>query len=78
MFCILLQKNILCQRMLHSLRFFTFFAKECCILYVLFHSLEKNGKEQNCYGFVCVNNRDIIFIHIVIIFNPCMCSLENL
>ena len=33
-----------------------------------------------CYGFgfVCVNNRDIIFIHLVKIFNPCMCSLENL
>ena len=28
-------------------RSFPFFAKECCILYVLFRSVEKNGKEWN-------------------------------
>ena len=37
-------------RSLHSLRFlhsFPFFAKEQCVLCVLFRSLEKNGKERN-------------------------------
>ena len=38
---------VLCKRTLHSLRSLTFFAKECCVLYALFHSLEKKGKERN-------------------------------
>ena len=43
-----------CSNVLRSLqknemfsRSFTFFEKECCILCVLFRSLEKNGKERN-------------------------------
>ena len=57
-FCALLQKNktfsrsftffaffyVLCKR---TLRSFKVFAKECCVLCTLFHSLEKNGKERN-------------------------------
>ena len=41
MFCVLLQKN---ETSSHS---FTFFAKERCILFALFCSLEKNVKERN-------------------------------
>ena len=49
-FCVLLHKNvaffaffyILCKRTLCSLRSFTFFAKECCVLCVLLRSLQKN------------------------------------
>ena len=33
---------VLCKRTLHSLRSFTFFAKECCVLCVLLCSLQKN------------------------------------
>ena len=33
---------VLCKRMLHSLRSFMFFAKECCVLCVLLRSLQKN------------------------------------
>ena len=41
---------ILYKRMLRSLRSFTFFGKDCCvlcILCILFCSLEKNGKERS-------------------------------
>ena len=38
---------ILCKRMFRSLRSFTFFAKEWDILYILFCSFEKIGKEWN-------------------------------
>ena len=41
MFCVLLQKNETFSRS------FTFFAKEHCVLCVLFCSLEKNRKERN-------------------------------
>ena len=52
-FNVLFEKNtlffaifyVLCKRMLHSLRSFTFFAKEHCILCVLLRSKEKNAKE---------------------------------
>ena len=45
-FCVLLHKNgafcaffsVLCKRTLYSLRSFTFFAKECCILCILLRS----------------------------------------
>ena len=36
MFCVLLQKNETFSRS------FTFFAKECCVLCVIYHSLRKN------------------------------------
>ena len=39
MFCVLLQKNETFSRS------FTFLTKECCVLCVLLHSFEKNGKE---------------------------------
>ena len=39
--------SVLCKRTLRSLRSFLFFAKERCVLCVLFPSLEKNGKERN-------------------------------
>ena len=52
-FCVCLQKNVAffyvpCKRMLHSLRSFTFFAKECRILCVLlgFISRQKLKKER--------------------------------
>ena len=38
---------VLCKRMLRSLRSFTFFAKERCVLCALFSSLEKNGNGRN-------------------------------
>jgi hypothetical protein len=49
-FYVLLQKNdaffaffyVLCKRTLRSLRSFTFFAKERCVLCVLLRSLQKN------------------------------------
>ena len=37
---------ILCKRTLCSLRSFTFFAKECCLLCVLLRSLDKNVKKR--------------------------------
>ena len=48
---------VLCKRMLRSLRSFTFFAKERCVLCILFCSFEKNGKEQNVLlGFISCQN----------------------
>ena len=41
--CILLQKNKTFSRS------FPFFAKECCVLCILFCSLGKNGKERNIH-----------------------------
>ena len=61
MFCILLQKNemfscsytFFAKERCISFCSFPFFAKECCVLCVLFHSLEKNGKERNVLlGFI--------------------------
>ena len=39
--------QVLCKRTLHSLCCFTFFAKEHCILCILFRSLEKGRKEHS-------------------------------
>ena len=65
MFWVLMQKNEMfsCSYTFfakeHCISFcsFPFFAKECCILCVLFHSLEKNGKERNVLlGFISCKN----------------------
>jgi len=64
--CVLLQKNdtffaffyVLCKRTLHSLRSFTYFAKECIVLCVLLGSLEKKVKERNILlGFISRQKR---------------------
>ena len=55
--CILLQKNIaffaffyvLCKRMLRSLRYFMFFAKERYVLCILLCSLEKTQKNASFF-----------------------------